>query len=128
MFDLNEFLKSDASVDHVETVIGGKTFLIRRFDGYERLEFTDLAKSSERVVYTIGHCLLDGKTKKPIGLTNARLFVERADALAGELARQIFKLTSESVKAEEEQWGLSEKNLQEISTSDSTGNIADATD
>lgn len=127
MFNLNEFLASDYKVDYVEEKIGNETFLIRRLDGFERLAYTDIKKSSDRVIYALGHGLLDGNTKKPIGEAYAKMFITRRDALANELTVRIFKLTTDSVKAEEEEWGIAEKNSVEISTNGSTDSTADAT-
>ena len=128
MFSIDEFLTSDYRVDYVEEKIGNETFLIRRLDGYERLSYTDIQKSSDRVIYALGHCLLDGKTKKPIGEAYAKMFITRCDALANELTVRIFKLTTDSVKAEEEAWGIAEKNLPETNTSGSIEATAAVTD
>ena len=127
MFNISDFLAGGYRIEPVKTKVGKETFLIRRMDGYERLEFSDLKKSTDRLVYTLGHCLLDGKTEQPVGERNAQTLVTRCDALAGELATQIFKLTTDSVKAEEAEWGIAEKNSPETGTSGSTGSTADAT-
>ena len=127
MFNISDFLASDFRIEPVKTKVGKETFLIRRMDGCERLEFSDLKKSTDRLIYTLGHCLIDGKTNQSIGEQNARTLASRCDALAGELATRIFKLTTDSVKAEEAEWGLAEKNLPATDTSDSTDNTADAT-
>lgn len=127
MFNISDFLASDYRFEPVKEKIGKETFLIRRMDGFERLEFSDLKKSADRLVYTLGHCLIDGKTNQPIGEQNARALVTRYDALAGELASRVFKLTTDSVKAEEAEWGIAEKNLPETSSSDSTDSTAAAT-
>lgn len=127
MFNIDEFLASDYRIGYVEEKIGNETFLIRRLDGYERLSYTDIQKSSDRVIYALGHCLLDGKTKKPIGEAYAKMLITRCDALANELTVRIFKLTTDSVKAEEEAWGIAEKNLPGMSGSEDTASTADAT-
>ena len=127
MFNISDFLAGDYRIEPVEVKVGRETFLIRRMDGLERLEFSDMKKSADRLVYTLGHCLLDGKTGQPVGERNARTLAARCDALAGELATQIFRLTTDSVKAEEAEWGIAEKNSPETGTSGSTGSTADAT-
>ena len=127
MFNISDFLASDFRIEPVKEKVGKETFLIRRMDGLERLEFSDLKKSTERLVYTLGHCLIDGRTGQPVGEQNARTLVTRCDALAGELATRIFKLTTDSVKAEEAEWGIAEKNSPGTDTNGSTASTADAT-
>ena len=127
MFTVEDYLNSGGQTDFIEIAVGSETFCIRRLNGLERLRLQDIEKSSERIIYVIGICLLDGNTKMPIGQKNAEKFVARYDALSNEVASQIVKATMDSVHAEETAWGLAEKNLPETSGSADTGNTADAT-
>lgn len=128
MFTVESFLNDDYRADYTEEKIGSQKFTLRRLNGFERLEFLDYTKFSERVVFALAHGLLDGKTKQPIGEENAKKFVERYDALSEAVASRILSITTDATNAEKEQWGLAEKNLKETSSSDSIGNTATATD
>ena len=124
MFNVSEYLDSDYKNDCVKEKIGSETFLIRKLNGYERLRLQDVRESSQRIVNVLAQCLLDGKTKQPIGEENARKFIARYDALSNAVASRIFRLTVDAVNAEEAAWGLAEKNSPETSGSEDTASTA----
>lgn len=128
MFNINDYLASDYHYDTVEEKIGNETFLIRRLNGYERLEFLDCKTLPERIVFTLSHALLDGNSKQPIGKNNAKKFIERYDSLSDEIASRIINLTTEYAKVEKSEWGIAEKNLQGTVTNGYTDNTAAVTD
>ena len=128
MFNVSKYLEEDCRTDTVEERIGSETFLIRKLNGLERLRLQDVKESSQRIVNVLAQCLLDGKTKQPIGEENAQKFIARYDALSNAVASRIFRLTVDAVNAEETAWGLAEKNSPETSGSPGTAATADATD
>ena len=127
MFNVKEFLESDYRTDYVEEKIGNETFLIRRLNGFERLQFIDIKTYAERVLFTIANGLLDGRTKLPIGEKHAKLFVERFDVISETLATRILNLTNAASETEKAEIEHAEKNLPEMSGNGDTVNTADAT-
>lgn len=127
MFNVKDFLESDYRVDYTEEKIGEETYLIRKLNGLERLEFIDIKTYAERVLFTISHGLLDGKTKLPIGDKHAKLFVERFDVVSETLATRILNLTSAASETEKAEIEYAEKNSQGVSGNGDTANTADAT-
>ena len=127
MFNVKEFLESDYRTDYVEEKIGNETFLIRRLNGFERLQFIDIKTYAERVLFTIANGLLDGRTKLPIGEKHAKLFVERFDVISETLATRILNLTNAASETEKAEIEHAEKNLHEMSGNGDTVNTADAT-
>ena len=59
MFTVEDYLNSGGQTDFIEIAVGSETFCIRRLNGLERLRLQDIEKSSERIIYVIGICLLD---------------------------------------------------------------------
>ena len=128
MFTAKEYLDGGYKDEIIEERVSNETFLIRRLDGIQRQEYAELKTAKERILYALANCLLDGTTRKEIGRKAAEDFLRNYDALGNHIANCIFKYTIDCLNTERELWGLAEKNLQEISSSGSTGNTADATD
>lgn len=109
MFSPKTFLAADVSDNTFEVCHGGETFLIRRLNGEERLEFTALKLPRDRVLYSLSHCLLDGVTKEPVGDETALRLLRSYDSLSNQLAVDIVSYTLDCIKTEQEFWGLAKK-------------------
>lgn len=136
MFKIDEYLNGPYFDENITVKVEIKNgveeeFLIRRLDGVDSLRVETMTDLADKYIYTLGNCLLDGDTKKPIGKEKAKKFLQQYRAVAINVGVEIFKETRKLDVIEElenKELENIEKNSEATDTESSTVNGVSDTD
>lgn len=136
MFKIEEYLNGPYFDENITVKVEIKNgveeeFLIRRLDGVDSLRVETMTDLADKYIYTLGNCLLDGDTKKPIGKEKAKKFLQQYRAVAINVGVEIFKETRKLDVIEElenKEMENIEKNSEATDTESSTVNGVSDTD
>ena len=133
MFTIEDYLSGpffDEKISFRSEIKKGveEEFLIRRLDGEESIKVEMIEGITEKYIYVLAHCLLDGKSHIPIGDEQARKFLRQYRGAAISVGVKIFQETRKLDETESETLEESEKNLEKTDTPSSTDNGVPDTD